>query len=176
MNTVTLKIDLCARLPYGVKIQYEGITNVDELKSHNKLEPKVSDVFDTEDYEEWFKSRPNEIYGMKIGLMKKVITRKKGGILFYVGKYPNHSKLVFLPKPVLFNSLIEPIIINGETFVPADKLGDSILGGRQYVNELIKYQKAFNTWPLFAIDFMNKYHINYRLSPDQFIPATNEYA
>lgn len=154
MNNETLKRDLASRLPYGVKI-YDGhkpytLTGLRHF-NNNKLYA-VCDIDD--DNYTW--------------------SYLKGCI------------------PYLFNTsaLTKPIRLanynNGEPFVPKYEL-EKILGIYQcnYLMDnldLIISKKKIPQGKVHfdfidfvnAIDFLNKIHINYRLSPDQFIEVTDE--
>lgn len=182
MNNETLKIDLCVRAAYGV-FAYE---NESEDSGYFILDiPTLASAIEQE-------------------------TEDRG----------YDYEVVF--KPILFNSLTEPVTINGETFVPLRKMFDliplrnyssfnmesafisfqvddkwnhcmlakNIDASTDYETELcfsfdsdtksfylmVNDEVEFVSNQMNLFDFMNKNHINYRLSEDQFIPATNEYA
>lgn len=161
MNNETLKIDLCSRLPYGLKFKY-------------------IDPYDHEDD--------------KIGVLTSI----------NIGSNEHHDEygdVYYLlvsktTKPILFSSLTESITINGETFVPIEKICEMRFPERNWKWEDHVSGCGFRIWiedeeedsefwfwmeewwdlPVWLVDLLNQWHINYRLGKDQFIPATNEYA
>lgn len=163
MNNETLKIDLSQRTAFGL----------------NVFEARTSLLF--------------KVYGFDYTCEMIKIT---------VGQYDDDDWVNLSQfKPILFNSLTEPITINGETFVPIVRMFHEHLSDEidieEFYPEFVRKGNAYEfTYKVYGeeykklchfpvdpkyyrvwqIDFMNRNHINYRLSPDQFIPATNEYA
>ena len=152
MNNETLKRDLCARLMYGVKAEIL-------------------------DYK-------NDYVGNKIDTIVGVNQWSKCGKLWSVntrgGAKPSFERI----KPYLFptSALTKPIQLanynNGEPFVPAIELLKkcSMTG---FVEDFIKRieigQRQIESFATGEIlEYLRKWHINYRLSPDQFIEVTEE--
>lgn len=115
---------LAPYLPYELKVQYQGITNLKELSEHNKKEPKGFNVLD-EDYISWENSAPEEIIGTRISIIKRIHFYKTH-IRLYVGKRHGYLKLVgfYDIKPILrpLSDLTKEIEHNGEKFVPLKRI------------------------------------------------------
>lgn len=101
MERLTLE-HLAPYLPYGLKVQYQGITNLQELADHNKKEPKGDFLSIGEEYEEWLKNTPSEKIGDRISVIKRIHFYKHH-IRLYVGKRHGYLKLVSFNqiKPIL---------------------------------------------------------------------------
>ena len=69
MDNLELK-HIAPYLPYGLKVQYEGILNGKELKEYDKSEPLLSDPY-SEEYIEFWRNRREDI-GLKISKIKEV--------------------------------------------------------------------------------------------------------
>lgn len=126
MNDKLTLQELSAYLPWGLKVQYQGITNLKELSEHNKKEPKGWNVLD-DDYISWVNSKPREIIGTRVSVIKK-IEFYKGHVRLYVGKRHGYLKLVWFDeiKPLLrpLSDLTKEIEHNGERFVPIERISE----------------------------------------------------
>lgn len=122
MDELELK-HIAPYLPYGLKVQYEGILNGKELKEYDKSEPVLSDPY-SEEYIEFWRNRREDI-GLKISKIKEV-KFYNNYIKFYVGRHHGYLKPLYLGdfKPILrpLSLLIKEIEINGEKFVPSSRL------------------------------------------------------
>jgi len=185
MNNETLKRDLGSRLIYGVKVQYEGILNGKERsKSIKEWNEKNKDVHFLESEPLIL---PDEIIGLKIATLKRITQYKKhwvaeAGIKQYK-KFYNGKGL----KPILFSTscLTKPITVstynNGKPFVPIEEManiGSIYYGGfeeAKFAIECLEAGLSHEMYDSWMVELLQKWHINYRLSPDQFIEATNEY-
>lgn len=180
MNNETLKRDLCARLMEGVKVQYEGILNGKERSkaySEWKKRNEEKHVLDSD-----YLYLPDELIGLKTAPLRRVIQYKKywlaeAGIKQYK-KFYNGIGL----KPILFptSALTKTIQIasynNGEPFVPVDEAKQitNITINSKTIVMLIE-ECEFDVVPFGIIEMLNRWHINYRLSPEQFIEVTDEF-
>lgn len=122
MNNEKLKIALCWYLPYGVKVQYEGILNGKERSeaySEWKIRNQFKDFFDGEQL-----ILPDEEIGLKVAPLKTITQYKKywlaqAGIRQFKSFYNGNGF-----KPLLFpiQSLTKEIRLadynNGLPFVP----------------------------------------------------------
>lgn len=99
MDKLELK-HLVGYLPYGLKVQYEGILNGKGLKEYDKTEPKDSDPY-SDEYILWWKNRKEEI-GQKIAKIKE-IRFYNGYSRIYVGIHHGFLKPMFISdiKPIL---------------------------------------------------------------------------
>jgi hypothetical protein len=172
MNNETLKSDLCARLMDGVKVE------VLDYKS-DYVGNKIDEIIGIT---QW--SKCGELWSIET----------KGGAK------PSFERI----KPILFptSAITKEIKIanynDGKPFVPIKEM---ML--EQYKNQSVKvlyhsyenrisiiikclktneieqefdlYRNNWFNYPQWIIEFFHKTHINYRLSPEQFIEATNEY-
>ena len=80
--------------------------------------------------------------------------------------------------PILFHisCLTKEITVNGETFVPIERLGEELkMNVIEYCMIKENPQLIIETARFIVIEKFNEWHINYRLDKDQFIEATNEY-
>lgn len=93
MDNLTLEI-LSQYLANGVKVQYEGITNLKELSEWSKREPKTQDVLG-EEYQKWVSERPENITGLRHSAIKQ-IRILKNYVTIQVGRHHNYSKKVGL--------------------------------------------------------------------------------
>lgn len=93
---------LTGYLPYGLKVEYSGITNLKELSDWKKKEPKDFYTKKGAEYMDWANSKPNEIYGSRISEIKQIEVYKKY-ILISVGKKYGYYKKVGISqiKPIL---------------------------------------------------------------------------
>lgn len=93
---------LTGYLPYGLKVEYSGITNLRELSDWKKQEPKDFYTKKGDEYMDWANRKPNEIYGSRISEIKQIEVYKKY-ILLSVGKKYGYYKKVGISqiKPVL---------------------------------------------------------------------------
>ena len=197
MNNETLKRDLCARLMDGVKVQYEGILNGKERSkaySEWKKRNEGKYILDSDECD-----LPDEIVGVKNAPLRRVIQYRKhwlaeAGIKQYK-KFYNGIGL----KPILFptSALTKEIQLanynNGEPFVPVEEIGKIHLGDKynsfdfpKEDENFIGFNSKYGGWsmynfgdfsslPQWIIELLNRWHINYRLSPDQFIEVTEEF-
>ena len=150
MNNETLKRDLASRLMDGVKVknQYGDICTL--LSVSNRLNNEF-------EYKE-------------------------------VGGRTDYSSFKGI-KPYLFqtSALTKPIQIanynNGEPFVPIDELKnnyrlDLIIGvysdGTKCMYNDKTQSSNWRYWEYCIIEKLNRWHINYRLSPEQFIEVTDD--
>lgn len=156
MNQDTLKLDLCARLlhkPYYM-LSRIGHLNLDaEYGSpYEASQPlKVTNVLPSEKgiEVEW----THEDSGWGVGYCE-----------------------VDEALPVLFNSFTEEITINGKTFVPIDRLAKELeLNVIEYNWLKENPHMIINTARFVVTEKLNAWHINYRLSEDEFIPVTEEF-
>ena len=147
MNNETLERDLCSRLMNGVKVYLNE--DVFELTACTKRGKFALE---------------------KQGLNKLFRTREIEDFI-----------------PILFSTscLTKPIRVStyndGKPFVPIEEMRklSSSINDHLFIDALeddlsnidIRVQNA----PFVFVEFWNKTHINYRLSPDKFIEATNEY-
>lgn len=119
MKTLLQLEQLAPYLPYGLKVQYEGIINGNELSKHYAKNKQKNGSFDMS-----YKSL-EQIKGLKNGYIKKVEFWKNGSVYFLgiksMGLKPFH-KIEF--KPILrpLSDLTKEIEHNGEKFVPSEKL------------------------------------------------------
>jgi len=120
MDNLELK-HIAPYLPYGLKVQYEGILNGKELKEYDKSEPLLSDPY-SEEYIEFWRNRREDI-GLKISKIKEV-KFYNNYIKFYVGRHHGYLKPLYLGdfKPILrpLSLLTKEIEHLGERFVPYD--------------------------------------------------------
>jgi len=151
MNNETLKRDLCARLPYGLKILRPDKETILELKG------VLGDLLQFQEY-----GKPFETFG----------SIKAGTNL-----------------PILFqtSALTKEIQIatynDGKPFVPIEEMRR--LGIHDHLDFIsveadgLIRNRGLNGWfgeiPFKIIELLQKWHINYRLSPDQFIEVTDEF-
>ncbi len=168
-----LNIDLCARLPYGVK---------------GKLVHNVTEEYSDEwnDYQDFESGRVFTYCGTiddNVSLPIGDGDFTDDFLVFDKSAYTCFGNSI---KPVLFNSLTEPITIKGKTFIPLRKMEELCKLNTEdfelrFENKnFVLYNKdkdyySINDNCLFLFDKLNEWHINYRLSTDQFILATNEY-
>lgn len=137
-NKLTLE-HLAPYLPYGLKVQYHGITNLQELADHNKKEPKGNFLDIIKEYEHWEKNKPAEIIGNRISVIKR-IHFYKNNIRIYVGKRHGYLKLVCFNeiKPIFrpLSDIISARIVDsyGEMVTFSDYIdGDFDLGSLRWV-------------------------------------------
>lgn len=89
--------------------------------------------------------------------------------------------------PLLFNSFTEPITVagynDGLPFVPAEELAkiERTKNPRVSFPEMgeqdnFVHESDPDLIPIWMANLLNQWHINYRLLPGEYIPATNEYA
>jgi hypothetical protein len=127
---LTIK-ELAAYLPYGVKLEYEGILNGKEISDYKKLTPKFN-INNSDDYFYYMRNLPLEIVGKKISEIKAIKFFKKYTTI-HLGTYHGHLKTCSFHniKPILYSLdyLTKQITYNGETFIPLEKL-TQIFGGR----------------------------------------------
>lgn len=114
MDKLTLE-HLSAYLPWELKVQYQGITNLKELSEHNKKEPKGWNVLDA-DYISWANSTPKGIIGTRVSVIKK-IEFYKTHVRLYVGKRHGYLKLVWFNE---IKPLLHPLSIQFLTSVFPD--------------------------------------------------------
>jgi hypothetical protein len=109
-------------LPYGLKYQYQGVTNLEEIKKYNKTKPK--DDFWNLRFD-WETNKPKAIIGNRIGVIKEIKFYKEYTTIHF-GIYHGYLKTLFFEeiKPILrpLSDLVKNIEIDGEKFVPIDKL------------------------------------------------------
>lgn len=160
MNNETLKRDLCSRLMYGVKVE------VLDYKS-DYVGKKIDEIIGITQWS-------------KCGKLWSIET--KGGAK------PSFEKIT----PILFptSALTKEIQIanynDGKPFIPIEEI-DSLASTNKEVNQIIEWDNSENHflinvhyfiggWEItFIIDKLNQWHINYRLSPDQFIEVTDAF-
>lgn len=137
MNNEKLKIALCGYLPYGVKVQYDGILNGKErgeAYSEWKIRNQFKDFFDEEQL-----ILPDEEIGLKVAPLKTITQYKK----YWLAKAGIRQCKSFYNgngfKPLLFSikSLTKEIQLadynNGLPFVPLKEL--------HRLNELNEFSK-----------------------------------
>ncbi len=112
---------LAPYLPYGLKVQYEGIVNTKELSMYNR-ERKIAEYNNL--LNEFDKERPTKIKGLKIGYIK-ITEIYLNHVKFRIGNkglQTHYNTSGF--KPILrpLSDLTTEIEHNGEKFVPFDKL------------------------------------------------------
>jgi hypothetical protein len=109
-------------LPYGLKVQYEGIINGAELAEHKKQKPLS---MDTHAINKWFDEMPAEKIGLKIAKVKAVKFFNQYHKI-HVGKNYIHSKTCYLHniRPILrpLSDLTKEINHDKQCFVPLDTL------------------------------------------------------
>lgn len=119
---------LAGYLPYGLKCQYTGVINGSELSKHKKEFEK-----ENEPWTPWEHYEPiDAVEGLKQGLLKEIHVFKnwwncKIGIK-HLGLKSFYSGCGF--KPILrpLSDLTKEIEVNGEKFVPLEKLfGTSVI-------------------------------------------------
>jgi len=148
MNNETLERDLCSRLMDGVKVSLNG--DVFELIACTK---RGKFALEKHEVNKLFRTREIEDF-----------------------------------IPILFSTscLTKPIKVStyndGKPFVPIEEIAKMNQGHYDWITnerEDIIQRYGFDYWlnciPFEIIEFFHLVHINYRLSPDQFIEATNEY-
>ncbi|WP_196934884.1 hypothetical protein [Sphingobacterium hungaricum] len=123
MDSLQLK-EIVGYLPYGLDVEYQGITNLKELSEHNSKEPKTFDIFD-DDHEKWVISEPKAIIGRRVSKIKQ-IKFYKNYISVHVGTHHGYLKTVYLSdiKPILYplSMLTQEIEHKGKRFVPIVEL------------------------------------------------------
>lgn len=146
----TLKRDLCARL-------MEGVMMVNKEVNKTYFNPLILKGFRDEDC----------IYLHGLSLPQKL---------------SNHA-------PILFptSALTKPIQIasynNGEPFVPLVEIKKNEMSKDPYSLGIVNWVEIYHKFgefnldntPFFIIELLNQWHINYRLSPEQFIEVTDEF-
>lgn len=168
MNNETLKRDLCARLMEGVKM-------VNKEVNKTYFNPLILKGFRDED----------SIYLHGLSLPQKL---------------SNYAPILF-PTSALTKEIQIANYNNGEPFVPIDLINDelnkritcdvTILFNYYFYNYRIflcrgehDYYEEVEIWndenhflncPIWIVDLLKKWHINYRLSPEQFIEVTDEF-
>lgn len=141
---LTIK-ELAPYLPYGLKVQYEGIINGKEIGDYKRQwnkDHKVDGLFvDYSDYKE-----PEHIKGLKIGFIKEVRISLKG-ITYRIGRkglQTHYSTNGFKPLLRPLSDLTKSISHNGETFVPLVKLFGYSRGTfdfeAKYVNTMASFE------------------------------------
>jgi len=122
-----LEVAICGYLPYGISVQYEGITNTEDFKKWQKLKPDT-ELF-SQEYLDYYNSKPKEIIGKKIGRILSVKSCKKF-TSYSVGRFHGYGKTLFASdiKPLLYpiECLTKPITVEGynygNKFVPIEEL------------------------------------------------------
>lgn len=136
MDSLQLK-EIVGYLPYGLEVEYQGITNLKELSEHNSKEPKTFDIFD-EEHEKWAISEPKAVIGRKVSKLKQ-IKFYKNNISVHVGTYHGYLKTVYLSdiKPILYplSMLTKEIEHKGEKIIPIIYLFN-VSNGDNYNKEL----------------------------------------
>ena len=143
-------------LPYGLKVQYSGIINVDEFRDYNKRYKEASkgDMFF-----EFSEQRPEEVIGLKIGKIRILEICEKFNKYRIGGKGMQTHYGTKKFKPILrpLSDLTKEIEVNGEKFVPSIeynhlrfeeistiKAGDRAMGFIQVREQEILYQLHFD--------------------------------
>jgi hypothetical protein len=146
MNNEILKKDLCSRLTHNFKIK--------DIKYGKIIESQSANNFILgEEFRETF-----------------------GTTMFTQCFYDS------LLKPILFpiRDLSYSIKIEGKTFIPSEEI-KKLATEFELNNQDIAYMCIqlitgnYKKIPYWIIELLEKWHINYRLSPEQFIEATTEY-
>lgn len=145
MNNETLVKDLCSRLPYGVVL---------ENKAHFEQTK----------------------YSQKIKLTGVSIT----GRIRVDGLNLMQDSNKYLPYLFPLSCLTEEITVNGKTFIPGkilfgddDDFGFEIgVTWKSMSIDMINGKLEDICVPLSFYENLNSWHINYRLSPEQFVAVT----
>ncbi|MGL4335547.1 MAG: hypothetical protein ACRCST_01545 [Turicibacter sp.] len=178
MNNETLKRDLCARLMEGVK----GML-IHDLREDFECEDFVEDIEIFNKGAVWtYEGYSGVCIPLGEGDFEGFLIQHKSGAYTSVGKSI---------KPILSptSALTKPIQIanynNGEPFVPIVELEKQ--GWVINFNKRSRYPFDMYIgvdgicssdpldWSNRVIEKLNQWHINYRLSPDQFIEVTDEF-
>lgn len=152
MNNETLKRDLCARLPYKVKVN-DGSGNYELTGIRHINNPSLHTVLEINDNN-------------------------------YTWSYMKGCNPILFPTSALTKPIQIASYNNGEPFVPVDEMAEIIEDlwfNDEYTREQFAYEYVngyvrLNPDTFEKINnFFNKVHINYRLSPEQFIEVTDEF-
>lgn len=102
----------------------------------------------------------------------------------FICSMPQKNKPVLFPLSCVTKVIEVSTYNNGKPFVPIEELKsdyrlDLIIGVYSDGTKCLFNDKtgssSWKYWEYAIIEKLNQWHINYRLSPDQFIEATNEY-
>lgn len=194
MNNETLKRDLCARLMEGVK----GML-IHDLREDFECEDFVEDIEIFNKGAVWtYEGYSGVCIPLGEGDFEDFLIQHKSGAYTSVGK---SIKPILFPTSALTKEIQIANYNNGEPFVPLDifkkKANELKSTSEDYmfdfncVNNYIglsrgsydnfegidifdEEHKCVNT-PFWIIELLNQWHINYRLSPEQFIEVTDEF-
>lgn len=147
MNNETLKRDLCARLLDGVI--------VNDTSNNLKL-IGIEDDINVETR------------------VKLLLKNDKKSMAFYRPSIKCITPYLF-PTSALTKEIQIANYNNGEPFVPIERLGEELnMNVIEYCMIKENPQLILETARFIVIEKLNEWHINYRLSPDQFIEVTEE--
>ena len=136
-------------LPYGLKCQYQGVTNLKEIREYNKTKPK-DDMWNLGF--DWETNKPKAIIGNRIGVIKEIKFYKEYTTIHF-GNYHRYLKTLFFEdiKPILrpLSDLTKEIEIDGEKFVPAIKLAEINIanGGQRDIAPTIEFNAKITNKP-----------------------------
>lgn len=153
MNNETLKRDLCARLMEGVKVknQYGDVCTLVSVSNRLNSEFEYKESGGRTDYSSFKGIKP---YLFSTSALTKEIQ---------IANYNNGEPFV-------------PIVEINRLASTNKEVSQCIEWGYSEDHFLINVDYFIGGWEVtFITDLLNRWHINYRLSPDQFIEVTDEF-